>query len=64
MCVGIKPCSDNRAIGPMSRVFANGPGFNPRSSHTKDLKMVLDLDLLNIQDYKVRIKGKMKQSRE
>ena len=21
-----------------SRVFANGPGFSPRSSHTKDLK--------------------------
>ena len=24
--------------GPAVRVFANGPGFNPRSSHTKDFK--------------------------
>ena len=28
----------NRDIGPAVRVFANGPGFNPRSSHTKDFK--------------------------
>ena len=28
----------NRAIGLMSRVFVNGLGFNPRSSHTKDSK--------------------------
>ena len=34
------------------------PGFNPRSSHIKDLKMVLDAALLNTQHYKVRIKGK------
>ena len=27
-----------QAIGLMSRVFANGPGFNPRSSHSKDSK--------------------------
>ena len=48
----------------MSRVFANGlgrPGFNPRSSH---IKMVLDATLLNIQHYKVRIKGKLEQSKE
>ena len=32
--------------------------------HTKDLKMVLDAALLNTQHYKVRIKGKVEQSRE
>ena len=50
-------------------MFANGPwrpGFNPRSSHTKDLKekMVLDTSLLNTQHYKVRIKGKVELSME
>ena len=39
-------------------------GFNPRSSHTKDLKMVLDASLLNTQHNKVRIKGKVEKSRE
>ena len=39
-------------------------GFNPRSGRTKDLKMVLDAALLNIQHYKARIKGKVDQSRE
>ena len=50
----------------MVRVFANGPGdlFNARSSHTKDSKMVLDASLLNIQLYKIGIKGKVEQSRE
>ena len=38
--------------------------FNPRSSHTKDSKMVLDVALLNTQDYVGRIKGKVEQSRE
>ena len=37
-------------------VFANG--------HTKTLKMVLDISLLNTQQYKVRIKGKVEQSGE
>ena len=40
------------------------PEFNPRSSHTKDSKIVLDGALLNTQHYKVRIKGKVEQSRE
>ena len=35
-----------------------------RSGHTKDFKMVLDTSLLNTQYYKVRIKGKVEQSRE
>ena len=40
------------------------PGFNPRSSHTKDSKMILDAALLNTQHYNVRIMGKVEQSRE
>ena len=40
------------------------PGFNPRSRYTKDSKMVLDAALPNTQHYKVRIKGKVEQSRE
>ena len=37
---------------------ANGSEwFNPRSSHTKDSKMVLDATLLNTKHYKVSIKG-------
>ena len=39
-------------------------GFDPRSSHTKDLKTVLDIALLNSQHNKVRIKRKLEQSRE
>ena len=46
------------------RQWPGRPGFNPRSSHTKDSKMVLDDSLLNTQHYKVRIKGKVEQSRE
>ena len=51
----------------MVRVFANGPGdlgsilgrVIPKTE-----KMVLDTSLLNTQHYKVRIKGKVEQSRE
>ena len=46
----------------MVSMFANGlgdHGFNPRSSHTKNSKMVLDAFLLNTQHNKVWIKGKM-----
>ena len=35
-------------------------GFNPRSIHTKDSKTVLFITL----HYKLRIKGKVEQSRE
>ena len=57
----------NRAIGLMSRVFANGQG--DRGSilgrvTRKTQKMVIDSALLNIQHYKVRIKGIVEQSRE
>ena len=41
------------------RVFANGPGVIPKTQ-----KMVLDASLVNTQHYKVRIKGKVEQSRE
>ena len=51
----------------MSRVFANGPGdlgSIPGRVIPKTQKMVLDSALLNTQHYKVRIKGKVEQSRE
>ena len=51
----------------MSRVFTNGPGDQgsiPGRVIPKTLKMVLDTALLNTQYYKVRIKGKVEQSRE
>ena len=49
------------------RVFANGPGDQdsiPGRVIPKTEKMVLDAFLLNTQHYKVRIKGKVEQSRE
>ena len=57
----------NWLIGPLGRVFANGPGdpgsitgrFTP-----KTLKIVLDTYLLNNLHYKERIKDKVEQSRE
>ena len=55
------------AIGLMSRVFANGLGdWGSIQSRVipKTQKIVLDAALLNTQHYKVRIKGKVKQSRE
>ena len=51
----------------VGRVFANGPedlGSMPRRVISKTLKMVLDTSLLNTQQYKVRIKAKVEQSRE
>ena len=49
------------------RVFANGPGdlgSIPGRVIPKTQKMVLDASLLNTQHYKVRIKGKVEQSRK
>ena len=43
-------------IGLVGRMFATG--------HIKDFKTVLDPSLFNTQQYKVRIKGKVEQSRE
>ena len=54
-------------IGLVGRVFATGPGDMgsiPGCIIPKTLKMVLDISLLNTQQYKVRIKGKVEQSRE
>ena len=53
----------------MGRVFANSPGdlgsvTDRVIPKTKKKKMVLDTSLLNTQQYKVRIKGKVEQSRE
>ena len=54
-------------IGQVGSVFANGPGdlgSIPGHIIPKTLKMVLDTSLLNTQQYKVRIKGKVEKSRE
>ena len=51
----------------MRREFANGQGdlgSIPGHVIPKTLKMVLDTSLLNAQQYKVRIKSKVEQSRE
>ena len=57
----------NRLTVLVGRVFANGSGdlgSIPGRVIPKTLKMVLDTSLLNTQQYKVRIKGKVEQSRE
>ena len=54
-------------IGMMIRALAKGPGdlcSIPGRVIPKTQKMVLDPSLLNTQYYKVRIKSKVKQSRE
>ena len=51
----------------MVGVFANGEGdlcSIPRRVMPKAQKIVLDATLLNTQQYKVRIKGKVEQSSE
>ena len=51
----------------MSRVFTDGLGdlsSIPGRVIPKTQKMVLDAALLSTQNYKVRIKGKVEQSRE
>ena len=51
----------------MGRVSANGPGGQgsiPCRVIPKTLKMVLDTSLLNSQQHKVYIKGKVEQFRE
>ena len=57
----------NRLIGPASKVLANSPGDLGSILGRvirKTLKMVLDISLLNTQQQKVRIKGKVEQSRQ
>ena len=59
--------SYNRLICLVGRVFSNGPGdlgSIPGRVIPKTLKMALDTSLLNTQQYKVHIKGKVEQSRE
>ena len=59
--------SVDRLIGLEGRVFANCPGDRgsiPGCVIPKTFKMVLDTSLLNTQQYKVHIKGKVEQSRE
>ena len=54
-------------IGLAVRVFANSPGdlgSIPGRVIPKTQKIVLDASLLNTQHYKVRIKGKLEQSRK
>ena len=54
-------------LGLGVRVFANGPGdlgSIPGRVIPKTQKMVLDASLLSTQHYKVRIKGKVEQSRK
>ena len=45
-------------IGYSTYQWSRRTVFNPRSSHTKDSKMVLDDSLLNTQHYTVLIKSK------
>ena len=55
------------SCGQMSSVFTNGPGDRgsiPGRVILKTPKMVLDAASLNTQHYKLRIKGKVEQSRE
>ena len=57
----------NRLISLVGRVFTNGPrdlGSILGRIIPKTLKMVLDTSLINIQQYKVCIKGKVEQSSE
>ena len=54
-------------IGLVGREHANCPGdlgSIPGRIIPKTLKMVLDISLLNTQQYKVRIKGEVEQSWE
>ena len=54
-------------IGMMVRIvrqWPGRPGFNHKSSHTKDSKMLLDASLPNTDQYKVGIKGTVEKSRE
>ena len=60
-------CLHNQLIDLVGRVFTSGLGdMGSIQGHIipKRLKMVLDTSLLNIQQYKVRIKSKVDQSRE
>ena len=56
---------NDRLIGPVGRVFVNGPGdlgSIPSRVISKNFKMALDTSLLNTQQYKVLINSKVEQS--
>ena len=53
MCLCVCVCTGHWHDGYSVRQWLGRPGFNPRSSHTKDSKKVLDVCLLNTQFYKV-----------
>ena len=58
---------ENRLIGQVGRVLAYGPGdlgSIPGCVIPKTFKMVFDTTLLNTQQYKVLIKGKVEKSRK
>ena len=60
-------CQLDRLIGLQGRMFTNGQGDQgsiPGHVIPNTLKMVLDISLLNTQQYEVRIKGKVEQFRE
>ena len=57
-----RPGIESRSPGPLANTLLIG--FNPRSCHNKDFKNGFDTSLLNTQQYKVRVKGKVEQSRE
>ena len=66
-CSFLSICVRLYGIGQVGRVFTNGLGdlgSIPCRVIPKTLKMVLDTTLLNTQHYKIRIKGKVEQSRE
>ena len=65
--IEVKSFVNFRHIDRVGRVLANGPGdlgsiLDRIIPNT--LKIVLDTSLLNTQQYKVRIKGKVEQYRE
>ena len=67
VCDILENCPSFLLIGLVGRVFANGPGDLDSILGCvipKTLKMVLHTSLLNTQQYKVRIKGKVKKFRE
>ena len=67
MSIHIYFISNIKFFGLGVRVFTNGLGdlgSIPGRVIPKTQKMVLDASLLNTQHYKVRIKGKVEQSRE
>ena len=67
LCIFSFETTYNWAIGLMSKMFVNGLGDQdsiPVWDMPKTQKMVLDAALLNSHYYKVRIKGKVDQSRK